>query len=471
MAGVSFQHPDYEAGIADWKMVSTLCAGDSAVKASGKTLLPDPVVVSGETKQELNNIYERYKQRAMFANVVGKTRSSLVGSVFRKAPRLETPPTVSYVAADVDGAGISVYQQSQSVLSELLATGRGGLLVDYPATDVAASVADMAAGLVRANIVAYRAEDVVNWQHQRVGGKSVLALVVLSEMATESDGYGQVYVQQLRALRLVEGLYVVELWRKDSSGEWQLFAMFEPRMASGARWTVIPFTFVGAVNNDANVDTAPLFDLAVVNRKHYQLGADWYNALYFSGQPQPVIAGLTVEWRDYLEANGIVVGSRAPFLLNEGASFTYATVPADQAIQRELDTLMSQMVALGARLTMPGEAAKTATQSVGEQEVGHSVISLAAENVSDAYTQALRWVLDFMGGTGEVEYRLNNDLSVIPFDAAMVQAITAAWQSGTMPKSDAIRFLQRVGLIDGEKSAEEIADEIDASAGGLNLDG
>ena len=261
----------------------------------------------------------------------------------------------------------------------------------------------------------------------------------------------------------------MRIWRKnEKTQKWELYADDTfPLQANGQPWNFIPFTFVGAINNDSGIDQAPLFDLACVNRKHYQLGADWYNALYFAGQPQPVISGLTEDWRDWLEKNGIVVGSRAPFLLPEGGTFNYATVTADTAIQKELTDLVATMAMLGARLVQPGEAVKTATQSAGEQEVSHSVVSLAAENVSDAYTQALAWAQMFMGGSGACEYRLSNDLSVIQWDAQILAAIVAAWQSGTLPKSDAIRFMQRIGLADGTKSVEDIIEELDGA--GVNL--
>lgn len=465
---VDFQREEYKSALPDWQMVRTLCDGESAVKAAGKTLLPDPVVNTGETPAELNDVYARYKQRALYVNAVGRTKSSLIGAVFRKAPTLILPATVDYMATDCDGAGVSIYQQSQAALSETLITGRGGLLTDYPATDAPASVADMRSGMIRANIVHYRADQIINWQYRRIGGKSVLALVVLSESADRQDGFATESVNQLRELSILDGFYTVRLWQQnEKSGEWAIVSESVPRQANGSTWSEIPFAFVGATNNDAGIDTAPLFDLACVNRKHYQLGADWYNALYYAGQPQPVIAGLTEDWRDWLEKNGIVLGSRAPFLLPEGGSFNYATVPADTAIQVEMDNLKAHMVELGARLVTAGEAVKTATQSAGEQEVSHSIVSLAAENVSDAYTKALQWALVFMGGSGECEYRLSNDLTVLTWDAQTIAALIQAWQSGTMPKSDVQRFLQRVGLINPEKTQEEIDEETES--GGVDL--
>ena len=464
---VDFQRSDYAKALPDWEMVDTLCEGESAVKEAGKTLLPDPVVATGETQRELDAIYQRYLQRALYINIVGRTRSSLIGSVFRKAPRLTIPTNLAYMATDCDGSGLSIYQQSQKALEDVLTTGRCAVLVDFPQTDGAVSIADMNAGLVRANICHYDAEDIINWQHTRIGGKSVLSRVVLSENADTVDGFVTQKVKQLRELAIEDGSYCVRLWRQNKNKDWEPVSEAFPTMANGQPWASIPFSFIGAVNNDSSIDSAPLFDLACVNRKHYQLGADWYNALYYAGQPQPVISGLTEDWRDWLEKNGVVVGSRAPFLLPAGANFTYATVSADSAIQKELADLVQTMAMLGARLVQPGEAVKTATQSSGEQEVSHSIVSLAAENVSDAYTQALLWAQMFMGGAGAVDYRLSNDLTVIAWDAQMLAAIVGAWQSGTMPKSDAIRFLQRIGLIDGEKTIEQVMDELEGA--GLSL--
>ena len=466
---VDFQREDYQEARPDWEMVDTLCDGESAVKRAGEKLLPNPVISTGETKGEITNIYARYLERSLYVNIVGRTRASLIGAVFRKPPSYSAPANLDYMQTDCDGNGLSIYQQSQKTLEDTLTAGRCGLLVDFPQTAGAVSVADMASGLVRANICHYDADEIINWQHKRVGGRSLLSKVVLAEKADVTEGFETKSVRQLRELSLDDGIYVVRLWRKnEKTQKWELYADDTfPLQANGQPWNFIPFTFVGAINNDSGIDQAPLFDLACVNRKHYQLGADWYNALYFAGQPQPVISGLTEDWRDWLEKNGIVVGSRAPFLLPEGGTFNYATVTADTAIQKELTDLVATMAMLGARLVQPGEAVKTATQSAGDQEVSHSVVSLAAENVSDAYTQALAWAQMFMGGSGACEYRLSNDLSVIQWDAQILAAIVAAWQSGTLPKSDAIRFMQRIGLADGTKSVEDIIEELDGA--GVNL--
>lgn len=465
---VDFQRKEYIEALPDWEMVDRLCEGESEVKKAGSALLPDPVVNTGESRQEIAQIYARYLQRALYTNVVGRTRSSLIGAVYRKDPVFKAPTNLQYMAEDCDGAGLSIIQQSQKSLEDVLTQGRCGLLVDYPTLNAPASVADMQSGMVRANIVHYDADQIINWQHTRIGGKNVLSLVVLSESQQQATGYSTNEIKQLRSLELDGGRYVVRIWRKPPEREnYELHSEAFPTMANGQPWTVIPFCFIGSINNDSSVDPAPLYDLACVNRKHYQLAADWYNALYYAGQPQPVMTGLTEEWRDWLQEQGIVIGARAMLPLPVGGSFQYATVAADTAIQKELDTLMQSMVMLGARLVQNGEAVKTATQSAGEQDVAHSIVSLCASNVSDAYTVALQYAQMFMGGAGEVSFRLNTDLQVITWDAQTIAALVSAWQSGTMPKNDVIRYFQRIGLIDSEKPLEDVLDELET--GGVNL--
>ena len=58
----------------------------------------------------------------------------------------------------------------------------------------------------------------------------------------------------------------------------------------------IPFSFVGADNNDATVDESPLYPLAQLNVAHYRNSADYEQSLFIVGQATPVFTGLTDEW-------------------------------------------------------------------------------------------------------------------------------------------------------------------------------
>ena len=469
MADVTFQRQEYRDALAAWALVSDVCAGQAAVKAKGATYLPQPN--ASDTSDENALRYTQYLARAAFYNATGRTLQGLVGAAYRKWPMLDAPGAIGYVAEDVDGAGVSVYQQSQSALGQVLKLGRHALLVDYPTTDAPASRADMATGKVRATIASIDATQVINWRAERIGAQYRLTLVVIAETreTVTEDGFGLSAEPQYRVLRLTEVGYTWEIWRAGQKGIELAEGPFVVLDGAGRPWDEIPFTFIGATNNDSSIDAAPLYDLAEVNIAHYRNSADYEDSAYFCGQAQPWMSGLTEEWRDHLQQQGIFIGSRAPILLPQGGQFGFAQAQPNTLAKEAMDQKEAQMVALGARLVQPGSAVKTATEAQGEQEAEHSVLSLACSNVSEAYSKALGWMARFMGADGEAALTLSQDFVEQRLDPAMLTALIGAWQSGKLPEADLWEQLRKYGVIDGEKDDETIRGELETQDPGLGL--
>src|SRR5574337_1425214 len=112
------------------------------------------------------------------------------------------------------------------------------------------------------------------------------------------------------------------------------------------------------------------------------------------------MSGLDEQWRDHMEKNGIYLGSRAPWLLPAGGQAGIVQAAPNTLAKAAMDQKEQQMAQLGARMVMPGSAIKTATQQDSEDATAHSVLSLACDNVSAAFTKALQWACDFMNATG-----------------------------------------------------------------------
>jgi hypothetical protein len=469
---VTYTRGDYNAALPSWELVADVVAGEEKVKAKGEAYLPNPSAVE-EEPGEKKAVYDRYKQRASFYNVTGHTLQGLIGAVFRKDPELEVQAGLDYVSTDVDGAGVSIFQQSQRVLENVMGKGREGLLVDYPNAEAPASRADQNAGLVRASIVRYQAEQITNWRTTKVGGAHLLSLIVLKETAEEvaEDGFSVDEIEQYRVLQLVEGLYQVTVWRANEKGTaWEIHQQYIPKRGNGAPWNRIPFTFVGAQNNESSIDKAPLLDLARLNITHYQIQASWYNSLHYVGMGQPWMAGLTQQWVEMLEKRGVLFGSRAPIMLPEGGSFGIATMSSDTGLAEEPGKIEERMTSLGARLMQVGSAIKTATEVNSDDAAQHSALSLASANVSEAYTKCLEWCAEFMGASGDVSYLLNQDLVEHTLDSQLLREIVAAWMSGAVPETDVWAWMRRTGLIDSEKTDDEVREEVGESGTGLALD-
>lgn len=449
--------PSYSRIPADaanrWAVVRLVCSGPDAVK-TGNFL---PYLNAQDKSLENQERNEDYRERAVFYSVTGRTRDGLLGLAFKRDPDVsEIPARLDYLMQNADGCGISLYQQSQSAVLSVLETGRHGLLVDY---------SDALSAPV---IKAYQAEDIINWRTEIVGGAKVLTLLVLHEIHEQADGYETAAQDQWREYELTGGAVVVRLWRKTSAGTALVpdaAGNTETILSTGrGRMQRIPFCFIGAQNNDESIDEAPLFDLAHLNVAHYRNSADYEDSVWFAGQAQPWISGLTEEWRDHLEGSGKqYIGSRSPFLLPQGGSFGFAQVQPNTLAKEAMDQKEHQMAALGAQLLENSKAAKTATQDDNEKEATTSVLSMVVANVSEAYARAFEFCGEFIGQvfSPRAEYRINQDFTRMTADPQVIAAIVDSWAKGIYAKQDARAYLRRMNVIPADRTDEEIDSDLE----------
>jgi len=462
---VTFQHAEYLAALPAWAVV------DDAVSANVESYLPYLNKADESAQNAERN--RQYRARAVYYNATRRTLQSLIGAAFRKVPTCTVPSTLEYIKDDIDGNGLSIYQQSQSTLAEVLKKGRKGLLADYPPVEGESTRAQMATGGIRATVASYDAKSVINWRLERFGAVYRYTLVVLYEQASvvTDDGFGEDQVDQYRVLRLTDGVYTQELWRKNGDGGWVLYQKpWVVRSAAGKAWNEIPFTFVGSSNNDSHPDDSPFYDLAKLNIAHFLNSADYEDSAFLCGQPQPWLSGLNENWREHMETQGLYLGSRAPWLLPEGGACGIEQAQPNTLCKEAMDQKEEQMVGLGARLITAGSAVKTATEAQHDNESEHSVLSLAVSNVSEAYTKMAGWMLQFMGGAGEVVYEINQEFTKPQLDAPMLTALVQLWMTGKYPEGDLYDQLRKYGLIDPEKEDESIKEETDSQVDGLGLD-
>ena len=117
---------------------------------------------------------------------------------------MTAPDKLNYLRDNADGAGASIYQQSQQVTENILEAAREGLYTDYAAeTD-------------EAIILRYQAESIINWRTKRINGRDQLVLVVLRECMEKEDGFAYEDEIQYRELALENGKFVCRVWRKSA---------------------------------------------------------------------------------------------------------------------------------------------------------------------------------------------------------------------------------------------------------------
>lgn len=440
---VDFTRPEYKTAAPQWALVRSVCRGGEDIKS----YLPELEEQDNKRKKKRN---KDYQDRAVFYPITGNTRNGMIGMAFKKDPLVAVTEKLSCLRDDADGAGSSIYQLAQSSLESILEVGRHGLYVDYNSDSKLPY------------IFQYQAEDIINWRADRINGRTILTLVVLREMVEEEDGFGFKDTIQYRVLAIEDGKFICRVYRKPAgSSVYQIHSEYIPERAGNGAWDEIPFTFIGAQNNDHTIDEAPLLGLAKINLGHYRNSADYEDSVFFCGQVQPYIGGLNEQWRDWLQAKGVMVGSRSPILLPDKGSYGYVQAQPNMLAKEAMDSKRDYMVALGAQLVSSDSKVKTIIQSVGEQSAQTSILSICCSNVSDAFSKALMWCAEYLGlDTKDTSFEINKDLVNHIADSSMIREIVAAWQSGATRKSDLVRSLQKYDVIDPADDVDMVVDEL-----------
>ena len=453
---VSDQNADYINALPNWMLVGDCVDGARAVKSRGKTYLPQPN--PDDTSAANVERYKTYKERANFVNFTGHTKTGLLGLVFRNDTDTDIPQGIEYLIEDANGAGLSLDQLTRDVIGETIEAGRYGLLVDYPMSMEGVTRADENALNMRANILPYKASSILNWRTIMVGGIKRLSLVVLLEQAeiVGGDGFSSQVEDQYRVLRLTDGYYTVQTYNKE--GE-PVTEELEPRNATGGRWDTIPFTFVGAQNNDETVDKAPLIDIAEVNISHYRNSADYEDSSFMVGQPTPFVTGLSQSWVDEVLKGGVVIGSRQMLLLPEGGNAGLIQANPNQMPERGMVMKEAQMVMLGARLIMDNKGVETAEAARIRFSGQNSLLGLVVGNVESAMIQCMVWAGEFMGSTEEITYIINREFYDATLNPQSIMAQIQLMDRGVIADTDLRTNLRKGGLIAAGRTDDEIEGE------------
>lgn len=463
--------------LPDYELIRDCVAGQRQIKKKGDKYLPHPDEGEPDPVAKADR-FNAYLARAVFYGVTGRTLRGLVGLVFKTDPAVEVPDLLKPVLADATGSGTSLNQQAASTLGDVVGLGRAGILADYPKTEGPTTRADQLAGNIRPTIIRYEPEQIINWRSRAIGAKLYKTLVVLKEsFIVEDDGFAETTGTQYRVLRLDKaGNYTVELHRDIDQKGMGVFDTFTPLDGKGLPFKEIPFEFVGAADNDPNIDPAPLLDIAELNKAHYRNSADYEESVFLVGQPTPVFAGLTKQWvddvftRDVDDGHGTVrkktvvrLGSRAAVPLPAGGSAELLQAQPNSMAFEAMEHKEQQMVALGAKLIENSGTQQTATEAAIDSVMDNSILGTCARNTSMAYRKALNWAWQFM--TGEIvdnpdviDFELNTDFDAQGLTAADRSEIIREWQGKAITWGEMRWNLKRSGVAyeDDETAKEEI---------------
>ena len=433
--------------LPQYTLISDCISGEVAVKNARDRYLPMPE--GCKDSEEGLQRYENYIKRALFYNVTRRTMLGLLGTMFSKEYTLNLDGKLSHVVSDATGEGVPFEQLVKQVSSYVIAFSRAGVFVDFPETDGAVSVEDMRSGKIRPTLYAYQPKNIINWRTEAYGSEEKLALVVLDETyILNDDGFEIKEAKQYRVLRLVDGMYITEIWRKDSNkADYGLHSRFVPLDSSGVPFDTIPFVFVGGVNNDSSIDNPNLYDIAAINIAHYRNSADYEESCFIVGQPTPVLTGLTEDWLDAVLDGKIRFGSRGGIMLPVGGDAKLLQALPNSMAFEAMGHKEKQMIALGARLIDGKSIEKTATEVTIDNSTQISTLATIAQNVSNALTKALGYAGKFVGATVEPLFKLSTDYNFARMSAQERISLVDEWQKGAISFNEMRGELKKLGIV------------------------
>jgi len=456
---VSMKHPQYELYRPVWDKTRDAVRGSVQIKEKKHVYLPVPDPETADERLGENTLrYRQYIRRAVFANYTGRTKNALVGAAFRKAPVYELPEMLEYLIDDATGDGLGIEQLAKDELSNLLETGRSFLLVDFPQAEAGMSAEDIQRLAIRASIIPYTCEQVVNWRTDVVGGRKLVTMIVLAEnYKTGDDEFGHDSEVQYRVLRLRQDGYTQQVYREDEPFTEEIY----PRKADGSSWDVIPAVFVGSKNNDSTVDDAPLADIADVNIAHYRNSADYEESCFITGQPTLFLTH-SLNMEEFFEYNpeGIKLGSRAGHVLGESGNATLLQPNANQLVLEAMRAKEGQMVALGARIITDRGSNETAEGARIRFASENSVLGDIVGNLSAALQQCVEWCGEFMGTGDDVAFEINREFYDKSVDPQLIMSMVTLMDRQIISDQDIFNRLKSAGIIDGARTLDQVREEM-----------
>ena len=465
---INSTHYLYDRFLSMWKKVDDIIKAQNLKKYLVKL---NPQDTSKEN--ELRN--DQYFNRSVFYNVSGRTLRGFTGSIFRKQPVFEAPKLLEYMKSNVDGSGVSIFQQAQKVCNDVTAKGRSGLFTTFPETEGSVKNQDIVSGRVVPTISRFAPEQILNWRTISDGSQVKLSLVILHEQIEkerEQDKYKIDLIEQIREIFLDyerdengepinDNLIYKERKHQLLGGTWQVISEQVPKNGKGENWSYIPFNFVGAKNNDVEPDLPSMIDIVDINIAHYRNSADFEDSVYHAGQNQPWMSGLTQDHLTMMKENNIYVGSPNMLAVPEGGQFGFAKPEPNPLVRQAMQDKVEMMISLGAKMIESGSANKTATQVLGEREAQTSELSLIAENVSAAYMQAIKSACEYINADPEeVNFQLNTEFVNIEASPQELQQIVAGFVQGAIPLGDYVDWMKKKGFFDEEKPVEDYSESL-----------
>ena len=407
-----------------WGLIEDLKEGTYKIRSEHRKYLQ-------QEPRETDDAYDTRLSRSTVVPYLQRIEKMLSGMLVRKPVRLDDVSDLvreQLFDVDLEGNDLNVwlYQTARTAIS----FGHVGILVDAP------KEGDKA----RPYWVTYEPKDILGWRTEIQEGVRVLTQLRLLERVVEADGkYGEKLITQIRVLE--QGSY--QIHRKNNKGEYKLFDEGEMSIKDK-----IPFS-VAYSNRVAQFESrSPLYDIAELNLKHYQIQSDLDNILHISSVPLLAVFG-------YPNADEITSGPNEALSLPPESRLEYVAPSGDsydsqfkrlEDIEHQINTL-SLAAVLGQKLVGETAEAKRIDRSQND-----STMMVLAQQMQDLIDNCLKYHSEYLNEPNAGSSFVNRDFVTARLEPQEIQSLLQLFTAGTISQKT---------LLDQLSSGEILGDDFD----------
>ena len=420
-----------------WSLIEDLKEGTYKIRSEHRKYLP-------QLEREVDDSYDRRLSRSNVVPFMQRIEKMLAGMLVRKPVRLDgvsdlVREQLFDVSLEGDDLNVWLYTTARTVISY----GHCGVLVDAPKDG----------DKVRPYWVTYEPKNILGWRTEVIDGVRQLTQLRLMEQVVEPDGkYGEKIVKQIRVLE--PGRF--EIHRKDKKGEYKLHDEGEMSIKDKIPFSVAYSNRVGYYES-----RSPLYDIAELNLKHYQIQSDLDNILHISSVPLLAVFG-------YPNSDEITTGPSEALSLPPESRMEYVSPSGDS-----YDSQFKRLTDIGEQINTLSLAAVLGQKLVGEtaeakridRSQNDSTMMVIAQQMQDLIDNCLKFHSEYLNEPNAGSNFVNRDFVSTRLEPQEIQSLLQLFTAGTISQETLLNQLSSGEILGDDFDVEE---EVEATqAGGL----
>jgi hypothetical protein len=411
-----------------WDLIADLKEGTYKIRSEHRKYLP-------QESRETDDSYDVRLSRSTVVPYLQRIEKMLSGMLVRKPVRLDDVSDLvreQLFDVDLEGNDLNVWLYNTARLA--ISFGHVGVLVDAPKDG----------DKTRPYWVTYTPKDILGFRSEIIDGVRQLTQLRLLEQVVEPDGkYGDKIIKQIRVLEM--GRY--EIHRKDEKkGEYKLFEEGEMSLKDK-----IPFAIAYSNRVGYYESRSPLYDIAELNLKHYQIQSDLDNILHISSVPLLAVFG-------YPNADEITTGPNEALSLPPESRMEYISPSGDsydsqftrlKDIAEQINTL-SLAAVLGQKLVGETAEAKRIDRSQND-----STMMVIAQQMQDLIDNCLKFHSEYLNEPNAGSSFVNRDFVSARLEPQEITSLLTLFTAGTISQETLLNQLSSGEVLGDDFDVEE----------------